>query len=93
VVSVERAVDLKRAIPGWVADFFDRLDKAPETLEQYCDLRTAAMNKCSRSYDDIKKRKTSEFGLVQNSVELIVIAAVNLKSSCNKYLKEVGLHV
>ncbi len=24
VVSVERAVDLKRAIPGWVADFFDR---------------------------------------------------------------------
>ena len=24
VVSVERAVDLKGAIPGWVADFFDR---------------------------------------------------------------------
>jgi hypothetical protein len=24
VVLVERAVDLKGAIPGWVADFFDR---------------------------------------------------------------------
>jgi len=82
----------------------ERLDKASETLEQYCDLRTAAMNKCSRSYDDINKEKdmvvvfdrtlsSSEFGFVQNSMGLIVIAAVNLKSSCSKYLKEVGLHV
>jgi len=81
-----------------------RLAKASETLEHYCDLLTAAMNKCSRAYDDINKEKdmvvvfdrtlsSSEFGLVQNYMGLIVIAAVNLKSSCNKYLKEVGLHV
>ena len=82
----------------------ERLAKASEILEHYCDLLTAAMNKCSRSYDHIEKEKdmvvvfdktlsSSEFGLVQNSMGLIVIAAVNLKSSCNKYLKEVGLHV
>jgi hypothetical protein len=80
-----------------------KLNEALLRLKGYSDQLTEARTKCSKAVEEINEEKERITGLqsglkasqfvftTQTKMNLIVIAAKKLKSTCENYLKKVGL--